>query len=369
MPRVLCLTVYSDRAEAACLAGLAGQGFDITVMCPRDAPYRQQFADAGLHTIDLLIKSNIDRHAIKAIRDELQRRHYDIIHTFSNRTVTNALLASRGMAIRLVAYRGIVGNVSFLDPMSWLRYLHPRIDRIVCVADAIRDYFLQMRFFGLRVDPKKPVTIYKGHDVAWYNRDPADLSELDIPAGAFVVGCVANDRPRKGLPVLIAALDRLPPDMNIYLLLVGRMESKRLHQQIAASPLRDRIRLAGYRDDAPELMAACDCIVLPALRREGLPKVIIEAMAYGTAPIVTDSGGSPELVIDGDSGLVVPPGDPDAIAAAIKRLFDNPELRHAMGDAARARIRDCFRVEDTVMQTAALYRELLDTNAAHPGSS
>ena len=359
MPRVLCLTVYSDRAEAASLVGLVERGFEITVMYPREAPYRQLFIDGGLDVIDLNVTGNIDRNAIRAIRRELQRKHYDIVHTFSNKTITNALLATRGMDIRIVAYRGIVGNVGFLDPMSWLRYLHPRVDRIICVADAIRDYFLAMGFLGLKIRKEKPVTIHKGHDLAWYKDRPADLGQFDIPSNAFVVGCVANTRPRKGLPVLIAAADFLPVDANIYFLLVGDMDNDDLRCVIRASPYRDRIRLAGYRQDAPALMAACDCIVLPALRREGLPKVIIEAMAYATAPIVTDSGGSPELVIDNESGLVVQPGSAEAIAVAIRRLFDDRDYCRAMGVMAQQRIRDNFRVEDTVTKTAALYRDLL----------
>ncbi len=358
MPRVLCLTVYSDRAEAASLVGLAQAGWDMTVMYPRNAPYRQDFVDGGLHVIDLDVKKNIDRRAIGAIRAELQRVPYDIVHTFSNRTITNALLATRGIDVRIVAYRGIVGNVSFLDPMSWLRYLHPRVDRIVCVAEAIRAYFLNMRLLGLRMDPAKPVTIHKGHDLAWYRDEPADLAQFDIPPGAFVVGCVANDRPRKGLPVLILASDQLPD--NVYFLLVGRMESSKLRRRIDTSAARDRFRLTGYRDDAPALMAACDCAVLPALRREGLPKVIIEAMAYATAPVVTDSGGSPELIVDGVSGFVVRPGDPADLALAIRRLVDDPDLCQRVGQAARERIGTHFRAEDTVRETARLYSSLLD---------
>lgn len=359
MSKILCLTVHSDRAEAASLIGLGKRGFEITVMYPDAGPHRQDFIDGGLEVVPLTVTGNIDRQAINSIRTELQHQRYDIVHTFSNRTITNALLATRGTGIPVVAYRGIVGNVSFLDPMSWLRYLHPRVIRIICVAEAIRRYFLQMRFLGYRMKPDKPVTIHKGHDLSWYQDPPADLSQFDIPADAFVVGCVANMRPRKGLTFLIAAADHLPADANIFFLLVGNMESSKLQKQISASPYKDRIRIAGYREDAPALMAASDCIVLPALRREGLPKVIIEAMAFRTAPIVTNSGGSPELIVDGESGLIVPPGDAQAIATAILQLFNDPAERSSIGTKATERIRNHFRVEDTVTKTAALYRDVL----------
>ena len=101
--------------------------------------------------------------------------------------------------------------------------------------------------------------------------------------------------------------------------------------------------------------------VLPSIKREGLPRSVIEAMAYKTPPIVTDSGGNPELVVDGISGLVVPARDSAAIARAIRRLHDDAELRNRMGAAARERIRTHFRIEDTIAKTEALYRDLAST--------
>ncbi len=82
-------------------------------------------------------------------------------------------------------------------------------------------------------------------------------------------------------------------------------------------------------------------------------------MAYGVPPIVTDSGGSPELIEDGISGIVIPPGEPEAIAKAIKRLYEDPEGREAMGRNARSRIERCFRIEDTIKQTLYVYQETL----------
>jgi len=110
---------------------------------------------------------------------------------------------------------------------------------------------------------------------------------------------------------------------------------------------------------ALSLVAACDATVLPAIKREGLPKTVIESMALGVAPIVTRTGGSPELVVDGVSGLVVPPGDAAALAAAISRLAADPGLARAMGRAARERIAGHFRLEDSIGEHLRLYQELL----------
>jgi glycosyltransferase involved in cell wall biosynthesis len=355
---VLCITSYSDRPEAETFIGLRKAGVDIEVMCPSSTPHNVRLKEGGGPVIDLSPKGRVDFAAIRIIRDRLKGKRYDILHTFNNRALSNGILASCGVPVKIVAYRGIVGNVSFFNPGSWLTYLNPRVDRIVCVANAVRDYLLSMRFLWLRIPREKVVTIYKGHDLAWYRDQPADLSGFNIPPDAFVVGCVANMRPRKGIDVLIKSAEWLPEDAPVHFLLVGNMESKKLRRKIAASPFADRIHIVGFRTDAPALMASCDLFVLPALRREGLPKGVIEAMAYGTPPVVTASGGSPELIVNNESGIVVPPGDAQAIAEAILFMLDNPEKRRQMGENARERIRTHFRNQDTIRQTLELYQEL-----------
>ncbi|MGB5738073.1 MAG: glycosyltransferase family 4 protein, partial [Woeseia sp.] len=267
-------------------------------------------------------------------------------------------LAARGRSIRIVAYRGIVGAVSFLDPMSWMRYLNPRIDRIICVCEAIRQHFLNMKPAFLRMPPERPVTIHKGHRLEWYDQLPANLSSIGVPDGAFVITCVANYRPRKGVEVLVDAMSHLPDDMPAHLVLVGNMSASKLDRQIAASPARDRIHRPGYRKDAPRISAASDVFCLASTKREGLPRSVIEAMAYRVPPVVTNSGGSPELVVDGESGYIVPIFDPEALARAFEKLYRDPQLKARMGQAARDRIGIHFRNEVTVEKTIALYREL-----------
>ena len=142
-------------------------------------------------------------------------------------------------------------------------------------------------------------------------------------------------------------------------MLVGRMDAKKLTLRIEKSPVRDRIHRVGFVSNAPEFSAACDVFCLPSTKREGLPRAVIEAMAYRVPPVVTDSGGSPELVVDGESGIVVPPMNAQALADAIEKLYRDDDLRRRMGEAARERIATAFRNEDTVKKTIALYEELV----------
>jgi glycosyltransferase involved in cell wall biosynthesis len=99
--------------------------------------------------------------------------------------------------------------------------------------------------------------------------------------------------------------------------------------------------------------------VLPSLKREGLPRSVIEAMAYETTPVVSDSGGNPELVENGVSGLVVPAGDVNALGQALLSLYRDRDRCRQLGTQARVRIATDFRVEATVEKTLALYREIV----------
>ena len=357
--RSLCITESADRPSVATFIGMHNAGIEVTVVCPEDHPNHKVLTDAGVATVDIRLPTNFNKEGIAALRKELVRGRYHIMHTYNNKAVSNGLRACKGLPIKVVCYRGIVGAVGFLDPMSWLRYLNPRIDRIICVADAIRRHFLEMQPAFLRMPAERPVTIHKGHKLEWYTATPADLTNYGIPEDAFVVGCTANYRPRKGIDYLIDAIDALPQDLPVHLMLVGHMEAAKLTRRIERSPAKDRIHRVGFVTNAPELSAACDVFCMPSTKREGLARSIIEAMVYRVPPVVTDSGGSPELVVDGESGFVVPPKDAQAIANAIETLYRDGELRERMGIAARERIATAFRNEDTVRKTIALYEELV----------
>ena len=357
--RSLCITESADRPSVATFIGMHQAGIAVTVVCPGDHPNHKILTEAGVPTVDIRLPTNFNKAGIAALREELIRGRYHIMHTYNNKAVSNGLRACKGLPVKVVCYRGIVGAVGFLDPMSWMRYLNPRIDRIICVADAIRRHFLEMRPAFLRMPAERPVTIHKGHKLEWYTATPADLSEHGIPGGAFVVGCTANYRPRKGIDYLIDAIEALPEDIPVHLLLVGNMDAPKLNRRIERSPMKERIHRVGYVTNAPELSAACDVFCMPSTKREGLARAIIEAMVYRVPPVVTDTGGSPELVVDGVSGIVVPPKDAQAIANAIETLYRDEALRERMGHAARERIATDFRNEHTVQKTIALYKELV----------
>jgi glycosyltransferase involved in cell wall biosynthesis len=349
--------IHNTRPEAEMILGVKRAGLDVEVMMPRHCYWGDQLAEAGIPIHDFVPRSKLSLDAVRRIRRVLREGRHDIVHLFNNPAILNGVVASIGLPVKVVTYRGQSGNVSRWNPVQYLMHLSPRVDRIVCVAEAVRDSLRDVVF-----DPAKLVTIYKGHDLAWYRQPQRiDLSSLGVPAGAFVVCCVANYRPRKGVDVLIEAMRFLPADAPIHLVLVGTgMDGAEVARLIAASPRANRIHAFGHRTDVMSIVATSQATVLSAVRREGLPKTVIESMVLQVTPIVTRSGGSPELVEDGVCGLVVPPGDAQALAEAMLRLFRDPDANRRMGVAARRRIGERFRLDDSVRAHVALYRALVE---------
>jgi glycosyltransferase involved in cell wall biosynthesis len=349
-----------DRPTVATICGLRQRGCEISAVAPQKPKVRDALSRADVRILDFEIRKRLDFDGIRRLRHELKSGSYDILHAYGNRGLQNGIIALRGSATRLVAYRGRVGNLSFFDPFCWARHLNPRIDRIVCVSDAVRDYFLQMRPAVFRAQADRFIRIYKGHDIDWYRETPLDLTQFGIPREAFVVASVANYRPHKGIDHLVDALAFLPREWPVHLLLIGKMDDARLDRVVNALSDPERVHRIGYREDAPSLAAGSDVFVLPSIIPEGLPRSVIEAMAYRRACIVTDLGGSAELVVDGTSGLHVPPANPAAIANAIARLYKDPDLRTRLGSNARQRIATDFNIEQTIDATMRLYASLVD---------
>ncbi len=359
--RLLVLSSHADslnsiRPEAEIFVGMQALGVDVTVMTQADGVYNEQLRAAGVRLVDFAPSQKFDRHAVRYVRDYVIEHDIDVVYAFNNPAIITCNRALRGLKrVGLVTYRGQTGNLSRWDPTCYLTHLNPRVDLILGVSNAVRD--------SVKIahpSPEKAETVYKGHDLSWYNDEPIARSEIGVPDDAFVVGCVANNRPRKGVRVLIAATNHLPLDANIHFVLVGGgMDDPEISKQIAASPYSDRFHILGYRNDSLAIISACDVSVLPSVKREGLPKTVIEAMVHETTPVVTTAGGSPELVENGVTGFVVPVDNPEAIADKIQWLYEHPQSCKEMGQKARLRIAEHFNVKDSAQRTKDLMEALI----------
>ncbi|MFS1437425.1 glycosyltransferase family 4 protein [Shewanella sp. 10N.286.48.A6] len=345
------------RPEASQIIGLHRSGkVDVTVLCNPDSTLIPFLEKEGIEVLTNPLDEKLSWHTIKKIRSLLVARKIQVLHLFNNIACSNGATAALGVDVKVIAYRGQTGNMSRWDPSCYLTMLHPRLDKIICVAKAVEED-LKKYIWGKK---SKVVTVYKGHDQSWYQKSPADLSGLNLDDDSFKLSLVANLRPRKGLHVLMDAIPLLPEDLNIDVLLVGAdPSSDKVQEMIARSGRPDRVHALGYREDAPEVAAASDLTVLPTTKREGLCRAVLEANSYGIPAIVSDTGGNAELVANGETGIVVAPGNAKELADAILKLYNDRILCKQFGKKAKLRAIEKFNVEQGVNATLEVYKDLL----------
>ena len=353
MKGVIWVWKQPDLAESHLVRRLAAAGAPQRVYLRPGIEPPASLDVEGVEVRRIRIRSVADIPAIRTLRDALRTGRYRAIYATDTKPLANVVWAARGLPVAVVAYRGTCG-LKRLDPLSWLTYRSGRVDRLVCVSEAVKDALLEA---GLPA--AKLTRIYKGHDPDWYRPGPRErLAEVGIPGDAFAVGCAADMRPLKGIYEMLQSLDRLPAGHPVHFLLAGRVRDPRITALAGREPYRSHIHLLGFREDVTTWMGACDAFAMPSLRSEGLPKAVIEAMSMKVPPIVTRVGGMPELVEDGVSGWVVRPDDADAMAAAIRRLYEEPETRRRLAEGARARVDAVFHLDRMVQQYQALFSSI-----------
>jgi len=346
-----------DRFEQELVIELRRRSTDLYIVCDPDPKCCEWLKDKGFRFDTVRCRSRIDLPAALAFRRVVTSFEPAVIHAFTSKTiaVTNLGLTAMQAAPKVVAYRGVMAGVNRFAPNDWLTLFHPRVAKIHCVSDAVKDSLIECG-----IDAAKLKRIYKGHRLDWYDEQTGETrSSLGIPDDAFVVACTANARPNKGVDVLLDAFKSFAPEDKIHLLLIGNMKGQEVESRLECLSESDMVHALGFRSDAAKLLALVDTFVMPTRFKEGLPRAVIEAMVKRVPPIVTAVGGMVELVRNGQDGLVVEPNNTNAIADAIQTLQSDEELRRTLGDSARARIEDAFNFDNSVTELVALYHELV----------
>ncbi len=295
----------------------------------------------------------------------LRRHRIALIHANEYRAIHLALrLAQFAPRLRVVGHLRVTGNVRSSSGRRerWLARHARRMSELVAVSQAVLDDFRDatgLRDFG-RV-------IWNGRPLVRFERaaDPAERERtrrsLGIAEGVPLLICAATLQPSKDHPTLLRAAARLKQEgVAFTLLLAGEGPARGELEALAASlDLAPQVRLLGRRDDVPQLLSCADLYVSASLR-EGLPGSVIEAQASGLPCVVTRCGGPEEVVVDGESGLVVPPSDPAALSSALATLLRDAPLRSRMAAAARANARR-FDLDRTVAAWSEVYRAALSS--------
>lgn len=357
---ILILSSYkhawnSVRPEAEMFIGFVNAGHNVTVMTQGDSEYESRFLKCGVEVIDCYPTKKVCIKTIKKVRQVIQEKKIYICYAFNSKTIPNAAFGCIGTTAKMVAYRGTTGGLYRHDPSAYLTQLHPRVDGIVCVSKAVQQDVVKRVW----KNKQNVVTIYKGHQLEWYQVKPTARTEFNLSDDNIIAVCATHVRPSKGISILLQATHYID-NPNFHLILAGSGYEPHL-EEMKASPMADRIHFIGHRTDIPSLMTMADFQVQPSISGEGLPRTIIEAMANGTTSVVTTTGGSPELVIEGETGYIVPIADANAFAGAMNKLIASKAHCREMGEKAQRRLVSHFSSIETVKQHLNYFEKLLSS--------
>lgn len=352
--KVLIIAHHLDLPEAHLCCSLQKIGIQIDILVESTSPFLDVLKVNNVNFSTIKLDARFSIGGILTLRKKIQEGRYDIIHTLSNRALTNALFATIGIDVKHVTYRGTIGHLSRWSILSKLSYLNSRVDKIICVSDAVKKYLLT-----LNIDERKLATIYKGHLSSWYKPGtlPSELRDK-LPKDSKIISCTANMRRVKGVDILIKAMDFLEDRANIHLLLIGHYDSK--NKLFLESRSKNNIHFTGFRKDAVGIVSNSDIFVMPSRSREGLPKALIEAMLAKIPCIASRVGGIPELIENQVTGILVNPENPQELAQSIEKLLADHNLSNKIKENAFLNIINNFNFEKTVSCTHKLYLGLLN---------
>ena len=281
----------------------------------------------------------LDFRAAARLRRVLAMLKPDVVHAFSPKALAAVMLATFGLrqAPAIVSFRGISTPPSRLDPANHLTFLSPRVTLHACESDAVADGLM-----AAGVGTGRCHTVYN----CVHQPDPltagsrAEIrARFGVPADAFVVGTIAHVRPVKGTDLLLRAGLECLDLADAHWLVIGEVTDRRVERLATDGRWRGRLHMAGRVDGAGSLAGAFDVFAMPS-RHEGLCRALLEAMAAGTCPVVSDAGGMKEMVRNGRDGLVVPRENVAALAAAIRSLHADRGRLAELGASARHRMAD-----------------------------
>jgi glycosyltransferase involved in cell wall biosynthesis len=337
--------------------GLAARGHQVVVATRPNAHWARACAAGHVLHAQVPMRSGLDLASAWTLARLVRDHRIDVVHCQKGRARTLALLAGLTVKIpALILNRG----VSFpLDRWNRLGYTTRRVTAIVAVCESIKRGLV-----AAGVDAAKVEVIYSGTDLTRFHPglDGRRIrAELGLGPEHVLVTQVGI-RSWRGNDDVMEAMTRVcHAAPHARLLFVGAPLPRipLLREKAFRRGIGDAVLVLGHREDVPEILAASDLVVDASYAGLGLTGSLREALAVETPVIGTDLEGHPELILEGETGLLVPPRNPDALAQAILRLIDNPTGARAMARAGRKRVEAQFSMALKIQRTEALYQRLL----------
>jgi glycosyltransferase involved in cell wall biosynthesis len=350
----------AERVLISLVEHLDRRRYHSIVCLPKDGWLHDQLKRSGVETVLLPQHRSFDVKWLCKLAGLIRSRR---IHLMHGHEFTMNAYGSIVSALRRIPMVSTVHGKNYY-PDKWRRRaayrLVARRSTLVAVSEDIRR-FLAKR---LSINESRVTTIHNGIDLRRYRPDAharaAIRTRLGL-GGRPVVGTVGNLYPVKGQTYLLRAAAVVTAAVpEAVFLVAGRGDLlEPLQNEARALGLGANVMFLGFEEDIPSFLQALDIFVLPSLS-EGLPLSVLEAMAAGKPVVATSVGGTPEVVIDADTGFLVPAGDTGALAARILQLLRNPALRDRFAERGRRRVLEEFALETTVHQYEALYEHALN---------
>ncbi len=345
------------------VAGLQARGIDNLVVTQPEAPLAERVRTTGARVIELRCRGEWDLLARWKLARLMKREAAVLLHAHDAHGATVGGAAARRAGRPAVCTRRVDFEVRSVKKYA-------RLDRVICISEAIRTV---CRDAGVPEDRLRLVP--SGIDLARIREGPEETAAVrqefapDKKKPLLLLN-VASLTDHKGqrylLEAMPAVLARLP-QTQLVIVGTGELEGPLRHQANLLA-IDEDVTFAGFREDVPTLLKACDLFVM-ASHLEGLCTSVMDAMAAGKAVVATAAGGLPELVEDGRTGLVVPVRDPDALAAGLLDLLTDRKKRERFAKAAGEVAAKRFDKERMIDGTLAVYRELAAVPATGAGES
>lgn len=354
----------AERDLIALLKRLDRHKWEPHVACPGTGPFRDQLQALAvpIHALNLppwrkLLSFFQRRSAVRRLGALVGQLDPAMIHVNDIWWVPHALRAVRYNPTSLP----IVAHVrQEIEPAKVRRYELDRVDAVIAISRQVEESLIAGGVTASRVR-----TLYSGIDLSGNQPTPngwAIRQMIGAPNGAVLLGTIANLFPRKGYEVMLRALPAIIRAVpTVQYLIVGSDESgyaDRLERLAQELKIADHVHMVGFQDPVQPFLAALDLYVHPALM-EGFGIAVVEAMAMGKAVVATTTGGLPEVVAQGETGLLVPPGDAESLAVAVVSLLEDQVRREQMGRNGMVRAQERFSLAASVMQMEQLYGEVL----------
>jgi glycosyltransferase involved in cell wall biosynthesis len=291
----------------------------------------------GLTVIQIVCRGRWDREAVRAIRYELESLNIDLLHTHGYKADIYGFLASRRLGLPLISTCHLwtrqtlaVRFYDFLDSLILRRF-----DAVVAVSDTIAK---SLRLSGIR--ESKIRVIDNGIDLPHFSHAHATLAQKINKGPKLVVGTVGRLVAQKGMEYFLRAAREVLPDFpNVIFVIVGGGPDRTKLEHLAKDlQIEQNVLFSGQCTDMPGAYASMDVFVLASID-EGMPMVILEALASKRPVVATSVGAVPRLIIPGKTGLLIAPRDVQALKQAILRLLNDSSLRSELGNAGEALVK------------------------------